>query len=484
MSVAVDDERAERLLRRLNLHGDVLHDRVSGRTIALNATACHFFVILQRYGTSDTAITRITSRYGISRDQATSDFTAFLDRIDQGQRCAGSILPGEHHAVIEPTAACNGQCPHCYHSARSGGWPRERIGDILHRLATAGVRSVSVTGGEVFSAPFVDQFFALVNGLEAEGITVASVSTNATFLNEQVRDRVLAVFDGSTVFRISLDAMRPDLLDRIRPGYRHLADPYRPIRDLEAAGFPLVFTTNLWAQEPDDVTEVGDYLRQYRHISAWNLRLAVPVHRRDDGRRRDAARQRHLFPDRPDPRLPLRHYAEILRVHTRCPYRFPIRMGNYLMTGLLSHPDALVAQQPGHPCREDQQLITVKADGRVTQCPILTELDPALANGRIWDDKTQITPGPLHGLHTDTMGCAACPLRPVCGGGCRLYSLAYDQPLDGCDQPARSLLAWMLADPTGLLRTHWPEFHARLRDLLPDGDPELLYQRFAQGWDR
>jgi radical SAM protein with 4Fe4S-binding SPASM domain len=114
-------------------------------------------------------------------------------------------------------------------------------------------------------------------------------------------------------------------------------------------------------------------------------------------------------------------------------------MGNYLMTSLLRLPHALTPHLPGHPCREDAELMTVKADGQVTQCPILTELDPTLTSGPILRAEPEVTRQlPLKDLHTAAMACATCPLRSVCGGGCRLYSLAYDRGLSGCDEPARA----------------------------------------------
>jgi len=129
-----------------------------------------------------------------------AEYRRFLELIDQGQRCEGSILPGRHHAVLEPTAACNGQCPHCYHGDRSSRWPREQFAAILDQVRGGGIKSVSITGGEVFSAHFADAFFDLARELEERRVTIASVSTNATFLTEQIRDRVLAAIPRTTVF--------------------------------------------------------------------------------------------------------------------------------------------------------------------------------------------------------------------------------------------------------------------------------------------
>ncbi|WP_162240403.1 MULTISPECIES: radical SAM protein [Nocardia] len=481
------DERARRLLDRLHLVGDdVLADRVSGRKMVLNSTSRVFWETVGRWGTGPDAVGVIAERFAIPRERAAADFAAFLEEIDQGQRCVGSILPGRDHAVLEPTAACNGQCPHCYHGTRNEHWPPERIGDILAAVRAEGVASVSVTGGEVFSAHYIDRFFELAATLRAEGITLASVSTNATFLTEEIRDRIIAEVDPATVFRISLDALRSDLLDRIRPGYRNLADPYAPIGDLAAAGYGLVFTTNLWSQPVGEIIEIAEHLRRYARVQAWNVRLAVPVHHGDGDRTRTAARKRQLFGVRPDVRLPLRHYAAILARHAETPFPFPVRMGNYLATSLLAHPHALTAMTAGHPCREDEHLATVKATGQITQCPILTELAPELTAGSILDDTgIGFTDRlPLAGLHTDDMECARCPLLAVCGGGCRLYPMAYDTGLLGCDEPARALLSWILADPTELLRTHWPAYHARMRELVGDADIAALFDRHAAGWDR
>jgi radical SAM protein with 4Fe4S-binding SPASM domain len=462
----------EGLLDRLVLQeGNVLADLASGRKLVLNPSGVAFFGIFRDHGDTDVAVRQVAARYGLDAGLARAEYRRFLELIDQGQRCEGSILPGRHHAVLEPTAACNGQCPHCYHGDRSSRWPREEFGTILDQVRAGGIRSVSITGGEVFSAHFVGSFFELARELEDRGVAIASVSTNATFLTEDIRDRVLAVIPRTTVFRVSLDALRGDLLDRIRPGYRHLADPYGPVRDLDEAGYPLVFTTNLSGQPAGDVLEIGDYLRRYRQVRAWNVRMAVPVHHGEGERARSAARRRQLLGTRPSPALGLRYYRAILEAHAASEYPFDVRMGNYLMTSLLRNPAALTAFGGGHPCREDQYLVTVKATGEVTQCPILTELAPELTMGPAgagglaegFEDSL-----PLAGLDTATMGCRSCPLLAACGGGCRLYALAYDQGLEGCDLPARALLSWLVTDPDGLLRRHWPQYHARLVSFIAD----------------
>lgn len=456
------------LADRLTLiNGNVLTDTVSGLRLVLNDSAVAFYEIFRMHGDTESAILQVADMFSLDPQVARAEYQRFIHLIDQGQRCAGSLLPGRNHAVLEPTAACNGQCPHCYHGDRSSRWQKEDFARILDQVRAGGIRSVSITGGEVFSAHFIESFFHLADELTAQGVSVASVSTNATFLTEEIRDRLLTALPPPTVLRISLDALRGDLLDRIRPGYRNLSDPYAPIRDLDHAGYPLVFTTNLFHAQPTAaVMEIGEYLRGYRNVRAWNLRMAVPVHHGDGERTRSAARRRQLLGIRPHPALALRYYLAVLREHAQRAFPFDVRMGNYLMTSLLAHPEALTPFGQGHPCREDQYLVTVKSTGDVTQCPILTELMPELTMGSL-SDGVRLADGyendlPLRHLDTTDMGCRDCALLPVCGGACRLYAVAYDQGLTGCDLPAKSLLSWLITDPTGILREHWPAYHARL----------------------
>jgi radical SAM protein with 4Fe4S-binding SPASM domain len=461
-------DRAERT-RFETVNGNVVVDPFSGRKVVLDDRGVRMFA-MWRSANSNADFTAALSRaFLLPPKEASSAATRFHTLIVQGQRCLGSQLPGKDHAVLEPTAACNGQCPHCYHGERSSRWDDEHTANVLDALTAAGVKSVSITGGEVFSAHFTERFFELADRLRERNVHIGSVSTNATFLSEEIRDRVLRTLDRTTVLRISMDALDSDLLDRVRPGYRNLPDPYFPIRDLDRAGYPLVFTTNIWAQPTDAIVAIGDYLRGFDHVVHWNVRLAVPVHFGAGDSTRTAARRRQLFQLAPGPKAPLRVFEALLRAHADRPYSFGVRMGNYLTTSLLRNPNALTGYDQGHPCREDRSLVTLKADGATTQCPILPELMPELVmTGE--PGRELLWPGfekslPLADLDTADMPCGTCHLRRVCGGGCRLYGIAYESALDGCDLPAKEFLEWQLRDDSGLLREHWPRYHERLLEV-------------------
>lgn len=457
-------------IKRLSLNNDgILFDDVSGRKLALNETGQIFWRILERTDDFSAALEEVTRYFDADPEVLRSDLENFVSVLDKDGLCDGAILPGGKHFVLEPTAACNGGCPHCYHGHHGDKWPKENENKAILALKKSGARSVSITGGEVFSAHFVDRLFPLVADLKASEISVASISTNATFITEDVGARIIREIPSSTVFRISLDALRGDLLDRIRPGYHKLENPYGPISDLDKSGYPLVFTTNIYSQTPEDIREIGDFLRRFKNIKSWNVRLAVPVHFGTGERVRSASRKSRLFKSRPEFDRATGCFEEIISEHSRKPYQFDVRMGNYLSTKLLENPHGLTEMTDDHPCREDKSLTTFKASGEVTQCPILSELDKEMNSGNIFDadTKSTFTTPVLSKLSVTEMGCNDCYLRSVCGGGCRLYALAYDQGLEGCDLSARSMIEWMLADPSGLIREHWPEFFSRLHHLTP-----------------
>ncbi|MDQ7982483.1 radical SAM protein [Paraburkholderia sp. SARCC-3016] len=451
-----------------------MSDAVSGVKYVLDRTGIEFFRIFEQFGDTPGGVDAIAQRFLIDINQARRDYDAFLRRLDQAQHCRGSTLPGQYHAVLEPTAGCNGGCPHCYHSNHKDQWPLDRYDTVLEQLERAGIRSVSITGGEVFSTHFVERFFPLVDRLRERGFSIASVSTNATFVTETVRDRILAEISKDTVFRISLDAVDSDLLDRVRPGYRKLADPYGPIADLDNADYNLVFTTNLSVQTVTGVLEIAEHLRRYSNITTWNVRSAVPMRTTDIDRASQARAKRiELHRALPDPSMPIPYYHAILERHADTPFAFDILMGNFLTTSSLAHPAVLEPRTGSNPCHDDEELMVIKANGMVSQCPALPELDSSLQAGSLFEpnDALELSRDyaqhlPLAGLDTTTMVCRNCEFRSFCGGGCRLYSLAYGQTLTGCDLPAKALLDWIKDDESLLFRRNWPAYHARFVSMI------------------
>ncbi|NER49297.1 MAG: radical SAM protein [Symploca sp. SIO1A3] len=450
---------------------NVLQDRFSGLKYVLQPIGIEMFHLLVRHQDIDVAAQALASHYLIDLDRARADLNTFVTKISQGQACRGSVLPGINHAVLEPTSGCNGGCPHCYHTSHKEQWPTDEYERVLSSLENAGIRSVSITGGEVFSPHFASKFFDLANLLRNHGIRIASISTNGTFVTEQIRDRIFQELPTDTVLRISLDALRSDLLDRIRPGYKRLEDPYAPLLDLDRLGYKLVFTTNLSTQPINSVLEIGEYLRSYHGISTWNVRLSVPIHY--EGGSRPRAHKLRVLSSRHDPALAIPYFEAILLQHVEVPYPFDIVMGNYLHTSALRNPAVIGRRASTHPCQNDERLLTVKATGELTRCPALTDLDRSLSMGSIFEENSEspltreyVRHLPFSELTTMEMVCANCTYLPFCGGGCRLYAIAYEQGVSGCDLPAHALLTYISEDPKRIFRNHFPDYHSQFLNVL------------------
>ena len=95
------------------------------------------------------------------------------------------FLRSVHWAV---TGNCNSRCRHCYMSAPSGGigeFSHEECMRIVEEMAAAGVRTVSLTGGE---ALLRRDFFDIVDALAEADILVNVVMSNGFLVNEETLD--------------------------------------------------------------------------------------------------------------------------------------------------------------------------------------------------------------------------------------------------------------------------------------------------------
>jgi GTP 3',8-cyclase len=133
---------------------------------------------------------------------------------------------------ISVTDKCNLRCVYCM---PEGGLPwlhrddiltYEEIEQIVAAAASAGVRSIRLTGGEPLLRRDLARLVALIAAIP--GIDDIALSTNGLLLEEQLDDLVAA---GLRRANISLDTLRPDRFEQIarRPGLD------RVLRAIEAA---------------------------------------------------------------------------------------------------------------------------------------------------------------------------------------------------------------------------------------------------------
>lgn len=95
------------------------------------------------------------------------------------------FLYSVHWAI---TGNCNCHCRHCYMSAPSGKVNEPTLSDcldVVRQMEAAGVRTVSLTGGE---ALLRRDFFAIVDALIDADILIVTVMSNGLLVNEKTLD--------------------------------------------------------------------------------------------------------------------------------------------------------------------------------------------------------------------------------------------------------------------------------------------------------
>lgn len=122
---------------------------------------------------------------------------------------------------ISVTDKCNLRCVYCMPESGLPWLPKseilsyEEIGQIVRAAASAGVRSVRLSGGEPLIRRDLHRLVSAINAID--GIEDISLSTNGLLLADQIDELVSA---GLRRVNVSLDTLRPERFEQIarRPG--------------------------------------------------------------------------------------------------------------------------------------------------------------------------------------------------------------------------------------------------------------------------
>lgn len=179
---------------------------------------------------------------------------------------------------VSVTDKCNLRCVYCMPEAGLPWLPKaeilsyEEIVAIVRAGATAGVRSIRISGGEPLVRRNLARLVAGISGIE--GITDISLSTNGILLEDQVEALAAA---GLRRVNVSLDTLRADRFERIarRPGLD------RVLQGIEAAAahglLPIKVNVVVMRGQNDD--EIDDFARWTKNAPVHVRFIEVmPVH--------------------------------------------------------------------------------------------------------------------------------------------------------------------------------------------------------------
>lgn len=99
--------------------------------------------------------------------------------------------------------------------------------------------------------------------------------------------------------------------------------------------------------------------------------------------------------------------------------------------------------------------ITIKANGNITRCPIIPEI---CANMETPIERTENYNEVLfNDLTIDEMVCKSCIYKPICGGGCRAYALAFSGDVKKCDINSIVMFDWIFNEK--YFKAEWKTFY-------------------------
>jgi radical SAM protein with 4Fe4S-binding SPASM domain len=200
----------------------------ASRVVHLNPTAT-FMAYMALEGTSaQQAVNRLTQAYMVAAPQASTDYTQFVNDLDELLRLDGacpihdmeidtippfSARPSAPYRMdLALTYRCNNDCAHCY-NARARTFPELSTDDwkrILDRLWQIGIPHVVFTGGE----PTMRQDLAELIAHAGRNGQITGLNTNARRLANQKFTHEL-VDAGLDHVQITVESHDPAIHDRM-----------------------------------------------------------------------------------------------------------------------------------------------------------------------------------------------------------------------------------------------------------------------------
>jgi MoaA/NifB/PqqE/SkfB family radical SAM enzyme len=152
------------------------------------------------------------------------------------------------------TYRCNLSCVHCYVVREDQPeLSTSEIKDIMDQLAEAGTLYLTFSGGEIFTR---EDFFQIAE--YARGLHFAlRLMTNATLIDEQVADRVAALFPD--LVSISIYSTTPEIHDGITLVPGSLARTVRAAKTLRDRKVKLEIGSVFMSQNINDYSKVYEF---------------------------------------------------------------------------------------------------------------------------------------------------------------------------------------------------------------------------------
>lgn len=425
----------------------------NGKRFTLNNTGKLFFDKYNELG-FEIAYKEISALYNIDEIVIKSDLRKFIDQIEECDVHIDGSLPFRNYVVLEPTNDCSANCVHCFHkNSNKYSWNKNQIDKYLDLLQENGINAVSLTGGEIFSPHYIENSKYIIDELNRRGIALSTISTNGMFLTTDLFDWIMCNIDTQkTVFRISLDLIAENDIYKLRPGYKHYFknDFWK---SLNSNGINVVVTTVLTNQSPQEIVNVAELIANQNCVRKWIVKPLVPT---------KIGHYKLMNWD-----MIFSTYEAFLNWYKKNLdiVKYDFILGNVITKSLLVTGDRPVEYSLNeHPCKDEMFQKTIKANGKLTRCPMLPEI-----NERFQGDDIVLSDNISYifdDLVVKDMTCERCKYRKLCGGGCRAYAIAFSSNEKKCDISSKKMYNWILEDT--YIYEEWPDYYYKIKELVCD----------------
>lgn len=344
------------------------------------------------------ALCRAMAERDVPEDEVPEGCLELVEHLGRGGYLEGATPPGVPavaSAYLHVTQRCNLACRFCYsNDAGRNALPDPSASDLgtaVRLLASLGARRLVLSGGEPFLR---DDLGPIASHARGEGFAEVIVLTNGTLVT---REAIRSLGGSVDVVGVAFDGAAPDDEPFLRGAQRHarLVEAVAAIRDegVEARILPTLHSGNVRSVER--YRELAESLGASLSFSL----LTAPADELGG----------LALPDR-----------ELERMG-RDSFERGVACGDDVVGG------GRVTLCVRTSCGAGTRTLSVAADGTVYPCHMLHR--PELAMGNAFSDPAEAilsseTARSFRALDVrEIEGCASCPVRLLCGGGCRARAL-------------------------------------------------------------
>jgi radical SAM protein with 4Fe4S-binding SPASM domain len=162
-------------------------------------------------------------------------------------------------AVVEVTEACNFNCKWCFANAGENRRPvqmkKERAFELIEKLSQAGVRQITLSGGEPTVYPHLKEVIRKAR----EHDMVVHMNTNGFLLTKGLARELKEC--GLSQVQINIDSLHPQEHDYIRGKVGSHGRAIRALKNAKEAGLTSVSQTVLTKKNEDQIVDIFRFAR-------------------------------------------------------------------------------------------------------------------------------------------------------------------------------------------------------------------------------